>query len=203
MIKSNNLPDWWYATATFACTMAIFVILWPRHMDTNAITLLLGTASIAAVLSIVTGIYIKKNIKIDSKFLDLIEVCAIPVYMYLSLRLVGYSKCLKCISIVTIVWLFYTAILIKVNVAAHHKYGNRRYLNKVIATGLHNIRLIVLIALVVQMLFTHQNLEKDHKCYLQYADMRSRLYVEEEYSGEFYPTAEIVIERDCNDTQTT
>ena len=201
MANNKTLPDWWYAAATSACTVAIFVILWPRHMDTNAITLLLATVSIAAALSIVTGIYIKKNIKVDSKFIDLIEVCAIPVYVYLSLRLVGYGKCLKCISIVIIVWLFYTAILIKVNVANHHKYGNKRYLKKVIATSLYNIRSIVLMALVVQMLFIHQNIEKDQECYLQYADMRSRLYVEEELSDESHPIAEI--ERDWHDTQTT
>ena len=201
MINKKTIPDWWYAAATSACTVAVFLILWPRHMDTNDITLLLGTVGIVAVLSIVTGIYIKKNIEIDSKFLDLIEVCAIPVYVYLSLRLVGYGNCLKCISIVTIVWLLYTAILIKVNVVDHHKHENRRYLNKVIATGLHNIRFIVLMALVAQMMFTHQNLEKDHKCYLQYADMRGRLYVEEEYSDCSDPIA--AIERDWHDTQTT
>jgi len=201
MINKKTIPDWWYAAATSACTVAAFVILWPRHMDTNAITVLLGTVGIAAALSIVTGIYIKKNINVDSRFLDLIEVSAIPVYVYLSLRQVGYSKCLKCVSIVIIVWLFYTAILIKVNVANHQKYENRKYLKKVIATGLYNIRFIVLMALVAQMLFTHQNFEKDHKYYLQYADMRNCLCVEEEYFDCSDPIA--AIERDWHDTQTT
>jgi len=182
MINNKALPNLWYATSAFVCAAATFAILWPRHMNSNDIALLLFTVGITTVISVKTGIYIKTYKKVDSEFLDVLVVCAIPVYMYLSLRLVGYSKCLKCISIALIMCLVYTSILIKVNIADHHKFDNKRYLNKVIATGIYNIRFIVLMILVIQMLLISHNRENNQNCYVKYAAVRFELSSEQTYS---------------------
>lgn len=175
MTTNRKISNSFYIASSFVSTAAIVMILWPKSVNVRTNLVILFVVGATAVLSAMVGIFIKTYMKIDSVFLDLLEVCAIPVYMYLSLRLAGFGKCFLCSAIAIAAGLVYTGILIKINVLDQFKSDNKRFCKKVIATGLRNTRTAVLIILVIQMLFisycrsSHeiQHIETEHYVYAE------------------------------------
>lgn len=186
MTSNRKLSNTYYIASSFACTAVFAMALWPKYEDVRTNFVIVIVAVTTTALSAASGIFIKNHMKISSVFLDLLEVCAIPVYMYLSLRLAGFGKCFMCSAVAIAAWLVYTGILIKVNVVDQRKTDNKRFCKKVIATGLCNIRTAVLIILVIQMLFISycRSSNKTHHIETEHYVCAEQIYTDCEHYAE-------------------
>ena len=153
MSNGSALPDSYYRIATFISLVAVVCYSY----ESKSLSEEFWVYFVIAVAVSETAVFIK-GYKCDSlSWYELMQSCILPLSLYLYLHMSEMRGLIKtsatCLKIIFIISLLYIVILLAVNVASRSKWKNVDYVKKVIAVGLYNIRILVLVVLSLQLVY--------------------------------------------------
>lgn len=153
MIKEKALPDHVYRLCAIIIVVLTILIIPPSGKELTDDIYTAAMLAAGVFLCVEVALFIKRYKHDVSILFELYQACMVPTTVYLYTRISPPDRTIKGLLIFALFSFLYIAIMFKINVINRNRRRNKAYKKKVLAFGLYNLRIALLVVMSIQFLW--------------------------------------------------